>query len=162
MTKLTSANICQLSAIGQMNKEIGILTYKLRQDYLGEQRTLSLPPPIFQNANVCSRFSLSLFHMTISILLYYPILLIILLLYSGMEIIIVWQDNNPKTEDNQPLSITVAPGVLCCCHSAKEGGEWHSPKHQLHVERHVKSLFGDIILLFVAFALFLIFKSFVK
>lgn len=45
MTKLTSANICQLSAIGQMNKEIEILTYKLRQGYLGEQRTLSLPPP---------------------------------------------------------------------------------------------------------------------
>ena len=48
MTKLTSANICQLSAIGQMNKEIGILTYKLRQDYLGEQRTLSLPPQYFR------------------------------------------------------------------------------------------------------------------
>lgn len=79
-----------------------------------------------------------------------------------MEIIIVWQDGNPKTEDSQPLSITVAPGVLCCCHSATKGGERHSPTHQLHVESHAKSLFEDIILPFVAFALFLFFTSFVK
>lgn len=64
MTKLTSANICQLSAIGQMNKEIEILTYKLRQGYLGEQRTLSLPPPpeyfrmqMFDQGSLCPLFT---------------------------------------------------------------------------------------------------------